>query len=299
VITAEEIMTTDVKSIRNDAPVYEALSLMIEHGVSGLPVVDADGQLVGVVSEYDLLVLLCDCEEVESDLIHDYMSTDVRRVAPDTDWKELADVFRTSKLRRLPVTKGDALLGIVSRRDVMRRLQKTRSPAPSRMSSTNATHIKLKCHVLLVEDGRANTRFLAHVLRRAGARVKMAGHGQDAVDLVERTLCESSGQDERQEPFDIVLMDMDMPVMDGREATGRLREMGFDRPIIALTGLTENYARQECLDAGCDDYVAKPYDRNKLVKIIHEHLEEFEQDSRAGDSSTEGKTSCAIDATPG
>ncbi len=289
-------MTTDVKSVRNDAIIYDALSLMIEHGVSGLPVVDGDGGLVGVVSEYDLLVLLCDCEEVESDLVQDYMTTDVRRVAPDTDWKELADIFRSSKLRRLPVTEGDAILGIVSRRDVMRRLHKTRSPALSRLPCTSPTRVNLKCHVLLVEDGRANTRFLAHVLRISGARVKMAEHGQDAVDLVERTLRESTGPDDRQEPFDLILMDMDMPVMDGREATGRLREMGFDRPIIALTGFTEDYARQKCLDAGCDDYVAKPYDRNKLVKIIHARLEASEQGPRAGNISTANEVPSAVDS---
>ena len=288
-ITAKDIMTTDVKSIRHDACTYEALSLMIEHGISGLPVVDADGRLMGVVSEYDLLILLCDCEEVESDLIEAYMTTDIRRVGPDTDWKDLADTFRSSKLRRLPVTEGDEMVGIVSRRDLMRKLHKTRNPALSRLATTTATQIRLDCHALLAEDGQANTRFLAHVLKKSGARVTMAEHGRIAVDLVARTLSDSQDAGHQAEPFDVVLMDMDMPVMDGHEATGCLRRMGFDRPIIALTGRTDAYARQNCLDAGCDDYLAKPYDRRKLVKLIHEHIEAFEQDTSARDTASPSK----------
>ena len=297
-ITAKDIMTTDVVSIKQDARTDDAIALMIKHGISGLPVVDADDRLVGMVSEFDILILLCDCEEIESDLVQDCMTADVRRVGTDTGWKELAQTFRASGLRRLPVAEGEKMVGIVSRHDLMRKLHETRTPAPSKVPAAAAAQIRLDCHALLVEDGQANSRFLAHVLKKAGARVTMAEHGQIAVDMVAQTLSDSAATDCQRKPFDIVLMDMDMPVMDGYEATGRLREIGFGAPIIALTGHTERYDRQKCLDAGCNDYMAKPYDRMKLVKMISEYLEASGRGSEGSGDEMETQDQPALAASP-
>jgi CheY-like chemotaxis protein len=276
------------------------MDLMVKHGVSGLPVVDADDRLVGVVSEYDLLILLCDCDEIESDLVQDYMTTDVRHVGTDADWKELAETFRVSRLRRLPVTEDGKVVGIVSRHDLVRELLKTRTPTTSKpaLRTSARPSIQLDCHALLVEDGRANTRFLTHVLKKTGARVTLAEHGRSAVEMVEKTLSDSPPIDDQSEPFDIILMDMDMPVMDGYEATGRIREMGFEGPIIAVTGRTDKYDRQRCLDAGCNDYLSKPYDRTKLLKMISQHIEASEQGSKDTGDETRIEEQPVLAASP-
>jgi CheY-like chemotaxis protein len=124
---------------------------------------------------------------------------------------------------------------------------------------------KLDCRVLLVEDCLDNQHLIAHVLRKAGAEVSVADNGQVAVDLA--LAAKQAGN-----TFDIILMDIQMPVMDGYEATRQLRKTGYSDPIIALTANVTTGNRQKCLDAGCDDYMTKPFDIATFVTDVAEHL---------------------------
>ncbi|MGD8453894.1 MAG: response regulator [Phycisphaerae bacterium] len=121
---------------------------------------------------------------------------------------------------------------------------------------------ELHGRILLAEDGPDNQRLIAHMLRKSGADVTVADNGQIAC---EQAL--AAGQ-----PFDVILMDMQMPVMDGYEATRRLRQAGYTGLIIALTAHAMQQDRQMCLSVGCNDYATKPIDRRRLIAMIREHL---------------------------
>ena len=112
--------------------------------------------------------------------------------------------------------------------------------------------------VLVVEDVELNQRLLAAILRRAGADVDLADDGRMGVEL-------ALAAERRGEPYDLVLTDMQRPVMDGYEAARALRAAGFARPIIALTAHAMSTDRERCIAAGCTDYETKPVQREQLL----------------------------------
>jgi CheY-like chemotaxis protein len=144
---------------------------------------------------------------------------------------------------------------------------------PRRAPAAQRPAPRLDCRILLAEDGPDNQRLISYVLRKAGAEVVVVGNGQEAVDAVAAARSrpgERPGEAPR--PFDVVLMDIQMPVMDGFEATRRLRRAGYRGPIIALTAHAMAEDCQTCLDAGCSDYAAKPIDRTTLLAAIARHV---------------------------
>ena len=110
--------------------------------------------------------------------------------------------------------------------------------------------------VLLVEDDPAVARLATFQLQQMNAAVELAENGQIAVDKAMRTA------------YDLILMDMEMPVMDGFEAVRQLRAKGYTGTIIAATALTQPLDSQRCLDAGCDKYITKPYKQGVLTGIL-------------------------------
>ncbi len=131
----------------------------------------------------------------------------------------------------------------------------------------------LRGRVLIAEDGEDNQRLLQAILSRAGLSLECVANGALAC---ERALAAWS----LGEPFDVVLMDMQMPVLDGYEATYRLRAAGYPGAIIALTARAMSGDREKCLQAGCDDYATKPVVRSELLARLEAALAK----ARAGDA---------------
>lgn len=139
--------------------------------------------------------------------------------------------------------------------------------------AVETTRVKIRnpCHladvrILVAEDGLDNQQLMELHLRQVGAECVLTVNGLRAIEAYEQAMADN-------EPFDIILLDMQMPVMDGYQAARKLRELGCRTPIIALTAHAMIGAREECLEAGCDDYFAKPIDFDALFAVMLEILE--------------------------
>ncbi|QVM92876.1 response regulator [Pseudomonas entomophila] len=115
-----------------------------------------------------------------------------------------------------------------------------------------------RARILLVEDNPVNQLVAKGMLAKLGCQVQVAAHGAEALELLE------------QETFDLVLMDCNMPVMDGYEASRRIRQSGRwpELPIVALTANAMPEERERCRAAGMNDYLAKPFRREELLALI-------------------------------
>ncbi len=134
-------------------------------------------------------------------------------------------------------------------------------------SATTATPDKIVLHgrILLAEDGMDNQQLIVLLLRNAGAHVRAVENGQLAVEA-------ALAAREAGEPFDVILVDMQMPVLNGYDATRQLRERGYTGPIVALTAHAMVEDCQKCLAAGCNDYLPKPFQPRALLKMVARHI---------------------------
>jgi PAS domain S-box-containing protein len=132
---------------------------------------------------------------------------------------------------------------------------------PPPTTTTNPIKPLIQGRILLVEDGDDNQRLISSLLKQGGADVTAVENGQLALD-------QALAAREIGRQFDVILMDMQMPVMDGYTATRELRQWGYSGAIIALTAHAMVEDRQRCIDAGCDDYLSKPIDRQRLIATV-------------------------------
>lgn len=124
------------------------------------------------------------------------------------------------------------------------------------------THVKPGLKILLAEDNPVNQKVASAILNKAGCEVDTVENGQDAIQKV------------RFKQYDIILMDCQMPVMDGFDATTRIRAMQeptCNTTIIAITAHAMKDDKQKCIDGGMDDYISKPVNRQELINLINKH----------------------------
>lgn len=135
--------------------------------------------------------------------------------------------------------------------------QKAEKPATTAKGRPDGVNAR----VLVVDDGEINRKFVRFVLEKMGVSVAVATNGEEAIEAA------------AQGDFDLVLMDMQMPVKDGYTATRELRLAGYETPVIALTANAMQGDRKRCLDAGCNSYLSKPVDPEDLINAVVDSLQ--------------------------
>ncbi len=114
--------------------------------------------------------------------------------------------------------------------------------------------------LLLVEDSPDNQMLITLYLNKVGAEVKVASDGATGVELA---LAEN---------FDAVLMDVQMPILDGHEATRKLRNLKYSKPIIALTAHALKEERAKCFESGFTEFLTKPIQRDLLIEVLSRYV---------------------------
>ncbi len=129
------------------------------------------------------------------------------------------------------------------------------------MIETNSTkpdwHNKV---FLVVEDEEHNYAYIHEILKKTNATLIRAESGITAIESVKK------------QEIDLILMDIKLPEMDGYKATMEIKKLKPSLPVIAQTAYAMEKEKAACLKAGCDDYLAKPYEPNKLLEIIKKHI---------------------------
>lgn len=142
------------------------------------------------------------------------------------------------------------------------------------MPERNSTHEGKHCRVLLAEDCPDSSLLLTHMLKEVGADVVTAKNGKECVDTALSAM-------ENESPFDVILMDIQMPVLDGNGATRILRRSGYKHPIVAMTARSTEEDRRMTIDSGCDDYINKLAGQRAFLESVKKFTEEAPEEKRS------------------
>jgi CheY-like chemotaxis protein len=124
---------------------------------------------------------------------------------------------------------------------------------------------KWQGRLLIVEDSQCMQQIIHAILRKMNVDVKIVGNGQMACTIAENSKAVGN-------PYDLILMDIQMPEMNGYDATQWLRTHGWEGPIVALTAYSSVEDRKKCLDAGCTDHLCKPITEMALRDVLTRHM---------------------------
>ena len=208
---------------------------------------------------------------------------------PDTDGFELAEKIKKDNALKntalILLTSGDRpgdmkraqelgiaryLLKPINPSDLLNAITRVMANQPQYVQSATTTSSlpseQKSERILLAEDNKVNQRLAIRLLEKLGYHTSLAENGQEALDLLQK------------ETFDLILMDVQMPILNGLDATTQIRlkeqDSGQHIPIIALTAHALKEDRQRCLDAGMDNYLAKPIKPEALSQMLSHHLSE-------------------------
>ena len=176
------------------------------------------------------------------------------------------DISVTSEPGQGSIFRATVATGSLDGVELITSLDDAPRPDSQPTQKSNAHQVTSGTRILVAEDGVDNQRLISFLLRKAGAEVTLAENGRAAMLAIQSA--EATGA-----PFHLVLMDMQMPVMDGYAATSQLRKEGYRGRIVALTAQSGAGDRERCLEAGYDDFASKPINREDFFRTVLLQLE--------------------------
>ncbi len=117
---AQDVMTKNVVTIDPETSLQEAIHLLIDKGISGMPVIDSNGKMIGIISEKDIIHFYTFSRDMHSIKVKEAMTKDVVTFSPETDIEHIALAIAEKGFRRAPIIEEDRIVGIISRRDIIR-----------------------------------------------------------------------------------------------------------------------------------------------------------------------------------
>ena len=147
---------------------------------------------------------------------------------------------------------------------------------------------EMPARVLICEDQPEIRRLMGWLIEEAGGRATLIDSGEAAVDVVQQAA----------DDFDVVLLDIQMPRLDGYEVARRIRQLGFRKPVIAVTAAAMPTDREKCLQAGCDDYLPKPIEVDKFLSMIARYTAKLASETQASPETPPAEQSLPVSSGP-
>lgn len=263
--SVRDLMTRNVLTIRADELVDRAVAVILQHGVSSLPVVDEQQRFVGIVTEYALLDVMFR-PELQREPVGRIMCRDVLTVAPEATPQDAANLLVKHRLRRLPVVRGDALVGLVSRRDLIRYATSGSSPTADlqrRLAHDAMNPRSTVTRLLAVDDSPIIHELFRDALQPLQYELTCISRGEHAVKAV------------RDGDYDLILLDRFLPDVDGLEVLQQLRAARSTAPVIMVTSCDLPRHVAEALDAGAVDYIRKPFSAMEVRARVQAALRNY------------------------
>ena len=256
--TVGDLMTRNVHTIRPETRVGQAINLMTQHGITSLPVVSAHGQLLGLISDSQL-ILLVNRPELAEDFVGDHMVRDMATTTEETEIHELVSEFIARKLRRLPVVRDGRLVGLISRTHFMRfaRNQMKAETARKGMALFGESHLQIR----IVTEDTLNELLYRRLIELAFG---------DFVEVSFSAGLETAFTDLHVEHADLLLAEVDSDPERGLELVSHAKDHNPWTQVILVGNQVDWDFTSRAMQSGVAHYLVKPLDHQDLVELIQE-----------------------------
>lgn len=273
--TVGDLMTRTVLTIRPETTLGQAVTLMTQHGITALPVVSASGELVGLISDFQLLPVVYE-PELRSEWVGDHMVRDVECTTEDTPVAALSRQFVEQRLRRLPVLRDRQLVGLISRTHFMRHARQRMAIAEELLRPA-AVELN-RPRLLVASDDVVNELLYRRLLELAFGnmvQVDFAAGAEAALDEV------------RSRQTDLVLIDLSGDAHESLDLMEQLREINPLAQVVLVFGHLDLGDISRAMQGGALQVLSKPVSRQELVDVVQEAYFRWQRWSRVAEKAAE------------